>query len=378
MRVILKCAMVLAFTTVGCATLLQRSHAAELLTIGSAAPALDVEYWINKDQSKFLPVTKFEADNVYVIEFWATWCGPCVASMPYLAELQTKLADQGLRIISISDQDLETVEKFLDRDVRQATNAKVETYRQLTSAYSLATDPDQSSTRDYMEAAAQNVIPTAFIVGKDAKIEWIGRPMEMAGPLQAVLEGTWDREAYAAELRAQQEFEKAIQSIDALLRKQDFEAALSQVDSALAGMPDDLSLGLVKLEVLIASNKGDAAAEQLQTLFKNASETPGVVDVIAWSIYEIASHGRNEKGTLIDLALAETTKALEKTAGEEKASMLDTMAHLQVVNGNLDKAIELETAAVALSGDRDREFIEDFLSELKELKADQAGKNPQE
>ena len=160
MRILLKSALSIVLTTVGCAAFQQRSWGAELLTVGSAAPTLNVEHWVHQDQGKFQPVTKFEAGKVYVVEFWATWCGPCVASMPHLAELQRKLADKGVRIVSISDEDLDTVEQFLEREVRQAPDAKPDakpqTYRELTSAYSLTTDPDQSSYRDYMEAAAQN------------------------------------------------------------------------------------------------------------------------------------------------------------------------------------------------------------------------------
>ncbi len=377
MRFILKCAL-LAVATVGFSWLHQRGMAAELLPIGSAAPPLDVEYWIHKDQGKFAPVTKFEAGKVYVVEFWATWCGPCVASMPHLAELQTKLADKGVRIISISDEDLETVEEFLDREVRQSSGAKpegegdAETYRQLTSAYSLTTDPDQSSFHDYMEAAGQNGIPTAFIVGKDSKIEWIGHPMEMEGPLEAVIEGKWDRDAFAAEIKAQQEAQKTMQEIAALLQKQDFDAALEKIDATLATKQNDLSLSMLKVQVLLASDKADAAAEQLQTLFHAVGETPEVVNAVAWNIYEMASQGRIEKGPLVNHALAAAEKALKKVSGEEKASMLDTLAHLQIINDNLDKAIELETAAVELSGDRDRKFIEGFLEELRELKADHA------
>jgi thiol-disulfide isomerase/thioredoxin len=38
------------------------------------------------------PVTRFEPGHVYVVEFWATWCGPCAAAMPHLSELQKKYA----------------------------------------------------------------------------------------------------------------------------------------------------------------------------------------------------------------------------------------------------------------------------------------------
>lgn len=381
MRILLKSALSIVLTTVGCTALQQRSWGAELLTVGSPAPTLNVEHWVHQDQGKFQPVTKFEAGKVYVVEFWATWCGPCVASMPHLAELQRKLADKGVRIVSISDEDLDTVEQFLEREVRQAPDAKPDakpqTYRELTSAYSLTTDPDQSSYHDYMEAAAQNGIPTAFIVGKDAKIEWIGHPMEMDGPLEAVVEGKWDREAFAAELKAQQEAEKAMQDIYALLQKQDFDGAIQLIDAALAAKPDDMSLSMLKLQIFIASDKKEAAAEHLQKIFQQISQTPEVVNMVAWNIYEMASQGRIEKGPLVDHSIAAAEKTLEKISGEDKASMLDTLAHLQVVNDNLDKAIELETAAAGLSGDRDREFIDSFLQELKELKQEQAPAKPQ-
>jgi len=47
-----------------------------MLTIGSKAPSIDVEHWVSDGNGKFKPVTEFEADKVYVVEFWATWCGP--------------------------------------------------------------------------------------------------------------------------------------------------------------------------------------------------------------------------------------------------------------------------------------------------------------
>ena len=94
-----------------------QTSAADTLTIGSVAPELDIEHWVQNGNGRFKPVTKFEKDKVYVVEFWATWCGPCVASMPHLAELQKTYASKGVQIVSISNEDLETVVKFLDRPV---------------------------------------------------------------------------------------------------------------------------------------------------------------------------------------------------------------------------------------------------------------------
>src|SRR5207248_2345586 len=64
------------------------------LKVGDAAPALSKGKWLKGE-----PVKAFEPGKVYVIECWATWCGPCVAAIPHVTELQHKYAKDGLVVI---------------------------------------------------------------------------------------------------------------------------------------------------------------------------------------------------------------------------------------------------------------------------------------
>ena len=95
--------------------------------------------------------------------------------------------------ISVSDEPLDTIEQFLELKRDETT------FKELTSDYWLTTDPDGSVKQDYMRAAGQSGIPTAFIVGKTGEVEWIGHPMRIDEPVAQILDGTWDREAYEKE-----------------------------------------------------------------------------------------------------------------------------------------------------------------------------------
>ena len=70
------------------------SQANEQLT---AMPALSLKDFAGKA----IQSTQFKG-NVLVLDFWATWCGPCIAEIPELNRLQEKYADQGLKVIGVT------------------------------------------------------------------------------------------------------------------------------------------------------------------------------------------------------------------------------------------------------------------------------------
>src|SRR6266404_3560076 len=64
------------------------------LKVGDKAPKLQNGKWVQGD-----PVKDFEAGKTYLVEFWATWCGPCRVSIPHLNELHNKYKNKGLIVI---------------------------------------------------------------------------------------------------------------------------------------------------------------------------------------------------------------------------------------------------------------------------------------
>ena len=63
--------------------------------------------------------------NVVIINFWATWCGPCLDEIPDLNRLQNEYADQGLVILSISDEERGLLQNFENQLELETTSVYV-------------------------------------------------------------------------------------------------------------------------------------------------------------------------------------------------------------------------------------------------------------
>jgi len=136
--------------------------------VGDPAPPLQVGKWVQGD-----PVRQFDSNHVYIVEFWATWCGPCVRSIPHLNELANEFKDKGVIVIgqNVWDQD-EAVPAF----VRKMGDKM---------SYRVALDDKSQDSDGFMAShwwkrkVDQHSIPTAVVINKAGRIAWIGHPQDL-------------------------------------------------------------------------------------------------------------------------------------------------------------------------------------------------------
>ena len=110
----------LAVAALAAVSVIAASPTARSLTNGEPAPACSVPLL---DGRRSVSLADYRGQVVY-LDFWASWCGPCRESFPFMNELQRELAGKGLQILAVSvDKTPEEARRFLARYPAQFTIA---------------------------------------------------------------------------------------------------------------------------------------------------------------------------------------------------------------------------------------------------------------
>jgi thiol-disulfide isomerase/thioredoxin len=326
------------------------------LKVGDAAPALTVSKWLQGAE-----VPRFVPGKVYVVEFWATWCGPCIVMMPHVGELQSEFRDKGVTVIG-----------FTSADERGNTAERVSqfvTKRGPQLGYTFAFEKGDKTNAAWMEAAGQDGIPCSFVVDQKGKIAYVGHPMFLGEVLPQVVAGTWDAKAGAAKLA---ELDEEVTAVFKKLNEGDTASRLKVLKDFEARRPGLASLPFFvapRIMFLIGTKQYDEAAKAATTAVDRAVK---LGDTSSLRTLVNVLHSPDAKGQkpLTELSL-KSADQLVKIAGDKDFVAFLTAAEAYLAADDKAKARELGKKAVTAAADEPaetRKEIEQIAKRYEEKK----------
>ena len=286
---------------------------------------------------------------MYVLDFWATWCGPCVASIPHINELQQKYRDQDLHVIGVAvwpNQRMTPTAQFVE--------AKGD-----DMDYWIAEDVENKTADAYMRASEQSGIPTAFIIDKSGKVAWIGHPMDgLDDIVELVVKDQLSEEALKSleekRAAAQAESEKLVQAMEQAYMGSDWAGVARVAEEMLALDPERFSAaGVYRYMAMVKLGTDDRTRKEARTygvhLISNLySEDSESLNALAWYIVR-PENDLDEDEMDAEFAVMVAEKAAKLTKHEDP-NILDTLARAYYVDGQVQRAIETQEAAIEAAG----------------------------
>jgi thiol-disulfide isomerase/thioredoxin len=333
-----------------------------ILNIGDAPPAVKVGKWVKGE-----PVEAFPKGKVHVVEFWATWCGPCRQTIPHLTELahtyRGKVTFAGISVEGPEEtagENLETVEKFVKK-----MGDKMD--------YSVAVDTgDETMAKTWLRAAGERGIPLAFIIGSDGRIAWIGHPTEdeFDTVLAKIVKGEYDVKGKAEarlKLKGDEVFQERLAVKLADLAKADkFKEALEALDAGLKKHPDmETMFGAFRFKMLLRVDAAAASALGRKLADGDYKDEP---EALYRMTRDILVFGPKLDKPDYDLAVTLASRANELTKSEEPM-ILAALAESYARKGMPTKAVEWQKKAVELvekDPDANAEVRKNFREKLAE------------
>ena len=321
--------MILAMSS--CALLAQEGNekSQATLKIGDAPPILQATKWLNGKE-----VTSFAPGKVYVVEFWATWCGPCVAMMPHLGDLQEHLRDKGT-VIGFSAVDPNNSPEQITKFVAKRGDKL---------GYTIAYADNRDTYDAYMKAAGKSGIPCSYVIGKDGKLAYIGHPLFLESVIPQVLDGTWDP------VKGVQELEEADRLWDivyaAMSKPGDAQEQLAEWEEYNKKWPKQASdpyMNAARLKLLVSVKKYSEAEKLADSMLNQAIKRNDLFGLR--SVFTaVASDQATSVKQLAAIAVRAAKTEIE-IEGETSAALV-RLVKAYAANGDTDKVKEFGPKAV--------------------------------
>jgi thiol-disulfide isomerase/thioredoxin len=320
--VIMRFSTIITFVCMAIFSITTLSHAQRAkLAVGSSAPGMNVAHWVKGE------FVQTEAE-VYVVEFWATWCPPCRKSIPHLTALQEEFGPEGLTIVGISGEDSEVVEPFVSR-----MGSKMD--------YIIGVDNREKTNRAWMQAAGLKGIPAAFIVDRSGIIQFIGHPLseEFESILAKVMSGRYNKEkqTLASPIIASARRNAAGQSWESA--KKSYNEAI-EIDQMVFA---ELYIEQFKMLLLKKRDTNAAYAFAMKIIASRGEKDP---ELLTWLSETIATDPELQPGQRrMPIAVQAAETALKNARQKNDPKYLAALAKIKFHTGDIDDAIDYQRQA---------------------------------
>ncbi|HEY7330210.1 MAG TPA: TlpA family protein disulfide reductase [Gemmataceae bacterium] len=316
------------------------------LKVGDSAPPLKANKWLQGNE-----ITKFEAGKVYVIDFWAPWCGACIRHLPHLAELQARYKDQGVTAIAFTSRDIRGVPDNTE-EKSAAFLKKRGAALPITFAYA-----DNGTTTDaWLKAAGQEGFCT-FVVDKTGRIAFMGSPMYLDMVLPKVLARASAKAVGEEIAQVDADYRAAAAALKSDSKPEAFFRALGEFEAKYPALADFMPAACIKLNLWILQGKTDEAKEYADLLIAKAIKQHNAV-VLEMAYAFLRSQDKSKE--LSELAVRAAEALVRFDGGKEPHSLL-RLADAYLASGDKAKAKQCAGKAIdAAAGESaaDRQDIE--------------------
>ncbi len=350
--------------------------------VGEPVPDLKNVQWVKGGP---VDISQGRGGNVYLIEFWATWCPPCLESIPHLTALQEKYKKDGLIVVGISiDKDIETVVNFVSKN--NAMN------------YNVGFDKDGIAAEKYMPQESAGTIPVSFLVDKTGIVVWSGHPLEMEKIVDDVVRGAFDAKKSAMRQNINKQlmqeiinrnYEGALKLTDELLELEPGNERFINLKASLLKLTgkDDSALIFIEKQIKLYPEKAALKSIKISMLYQlkryqaleNECDSASISSCDPMVLNGIALEMINHKAGQQNVMLLQTALKLADTAyskgkfieNEQKAKVASTLAHCYFKLNKFDRAVEMQKTSIALT--KNKKKIIELINTLKEYQSAATG-----